>query len=275
MRGMKRLMKFIVRKIEKDEAVPFIQKYHYSKILPRLTKYYLGFFDDRGLIGVVTLGWGTQPLHTIKKILHQDDVVTDSYIEIGKMCFSPLLNGNNHSGSQILSLLIKWVKRETQYDFLYTLADGIMGKCGYVYQATNFKYIGSFETSVYRDKTTGEKIHPRSAKALCVENAEWEGKEKVFWLTHDFCEYKGIEKINGLMFRYLMPLNKKAKKMLGKYEEYANLDYPKEDDLIFRKRFEKGKFERIKQPDFNMNVFEHNFQKYDSKESFVQERLIL
>src|SRR5699024_3365861 len=120
-----------------------------------------------------------------------------------------------------------------------------------------------------------KKIHPRSAKALCVENAEWEGKEKVFWLTHDFCEYKGIEKINGLMFRYLMPLNKKAKKMLGKYEEYTNLDYPKEDDLTFRKSVEKGKFKRIKQPDFNMNVFEHNFQKYDSKESFVQEHFVL
>src|SRR5699024_10925665 len=139
----------IVRSIEKDEAVAFIQKYHYSKILPRLTKDCSGIFDQRGLTAVVTTAGGTQPLHTIKKFLHQDDVVTDNDIEIGKMCFSPLLNGNNHSGSQILSLLIKWVKRETQYDFLYTLADGIMGKCGYVYQATNFKYIGSFETSVY------------------------------------------------------------------------------------------------------------------------------
>ena len=63
--------------------------------------------------------------------------------------------------------------------------------------------------------------------------------------------------------------------MLGKYEEYANLDYPKEDDLIFRKRVKKGKFDFIRQPDFNMDVFEHNFQKYNSKDSFVQERLTL
>ena len=30
------------------------------------------------------------------------------------------------------------------------------------------------------------------------------GKEKVFWLTHDFMETKGIERYNGLMFRYIV-----------------------------------------------------------------------
>lgn len=112
------------------------------------------------------------------------------------------------------------------------------------------------------DKRTGEKIHPRSAKNLCEENADWEGKKKVFWLTHDFCEYKGIRKINGYMFRYMLPLNKKARKVLLKYDQYQNLNNPKDDDLIFEQRYEHGKFKRIGQPDFNMNVFNHNFQKY-------------
>lgn len=186
------------------------------------------------------------------------------------MCFSPLLNNNAHSGSQILSHLVKWLKRNTEYKFLYTLADGIMGKCGYVYQASNFRYIGQFETSVYRDKNTGEKIHPRSAKQLCIENADFEGKEKIFWLTHDFCEYKGIEKINGLMFRYIYPLNNQAKKVLDKYENYSTMEYPKDENLIFRKRVEKGRFEEIAQPEFNMNVFNHNYQKYNVHEGSVQ-----
>lgn len=144
-----------------------------------------------------------------------------------------------------------------------------MGKCGYVYQASNFKYIGSFETSVYRDVKTGEKIHPRSAKQLCIENADFEGKEKVFWLTHDFCEYKGIDKINGLMFRYIFPLNKQASKVLNDYPEYKNLTNPKDENLRFRKRVSKGKFEEIAQPDFDMNVFEHNYQKYNNGEKLV------
>lgn len=264
------MKRFIIEEIDKEEAVQFIQKYHYSKILPRLTKHYLGYYNEKGLVGVTTLGWGTQPKQTIKKILYKDNLDTTDYIEIGKMCFSPLLNNNAQSGSQILSHLVKWLKRNTEYKFLYTLADGIMGKCGYVYQASNFRYIGQFETTVYRDKKTGEKIHPRSAKQLCIENADFEGKEKIFWLTHDFCEYKGIEKINGLMFRYIFPLNKKSSKVLNNYPEYKNLTNPKDENLIFRKRVEKGRFEEIAQPEFNMNVFNHNYQKYNVHEGSVQ-----
>lgn len=267
---MSDMKRFIIEEIDKNEAITFIQRYHYSKILPRLTKHYLGFYNENGLIGVVTLGWGTQPKQTIKKILYKDDVTTGNYIEIGKMCFSPFLNNNAQSGSQILSHLVKWLKRNTEYNFLYTLADGIMGKCGYVYQASNFRYIGQFETSVYRDKNTGEKIHPRSAKQLCIENADFEGKEKVFWLTHDFCEYKGIDKINGLMFRYIYPLNKQAKKRIEKYEEYNKLSNPKNDDLKFKKRIAKGKFQEICQPDFDMNVFTHNYQKYETDQNVLQ-----
>lgn len=251
--------KYLIREITKDEAVEFIHAYHYSKILPRLTKHYLGFFGEDGLIGVVTLGWGTQPKQTIKKILYQDDVTTEDYFEIGKMCFAPSLNNNHYTGSHIMSLLVKWMKNNTEANYLYTLADGIMGKVGYVYQASNFKYLGSFKTTVYRDKKTGEKIHPRSAKQLCIENAEWENKKKVFWLTHDFMEYKGLEKINGLMYRYILPLNKKARKTLNKYPD---LEYPKDEDLAFYKRVDKGKFVEIEKPNFDMNVFEYNYQKY-------------
>lgn len=248
-----------IRETRKEAVIDFVQKYHYSKILPRLTKHYLGVFLDGNMIGAMTLGWGTQPLQTIKKILDSHDYLTNDYIEIGKMCFSPDINNNSFSGSKIMSLLVKWLKNNTEYSFLYTLADGIMGKCGYVYQASNFKYIGSFKTSVYRDINTGEKIHPRSAKQLCMENARWEGKKKVFWLTHDFCEHKGIEKINGLMFRYILPLNKKSKKVLSSYE---SKDYPKDIDLKFSKRVAKGKFLDIKMPTFDRDVFNHNFQKH-------------
>lgn len=66
-------------------------------------------------------------------------------------------------GSLALFALIRWIRYNTGCLFLYTLADGIMGKCEYVYQAANFRYLGHFTTSVYRDGATGEKIHPRSA----------------------------------------------------------------------------------------------------------------
>ena len=251
----------LIKEIPKNTAIEFIHKHHYSKILPRLTKHYLGYMENNTLVGVVTLGWGTQPLQTIKKILYKHDVVTADYFEIGKMCFLPEKNGNNF-GSMAMKLLIDWAKQNTSVKFIYTMADGIMGKCGFVYQASNFKYLGSFKTDVYMDKTTREKMHPRSIKGLHIENARFLGKDKVFWLTPDFCDIKGIDRIRGLMFRYIYPLNKRARKMLNFYDEYKKLKNPKESDLIFERRVSSGKYQKIPQPNFNMNIFNYNHQKY-------------
>lgn len=247
--------------IDKHTAIDFIHRYHYSKILPRLTKHYLGFYENNMLVGVVTLGWGTQPLQTIRKIFYNHDVTTADYYEIGKMCFLPEKNGKNF-GSSSMKVLLDWVRKNTSAKFLYTLADGIMGKCGFVYQASNFRYLGSFKTDVYMDRVTKEKMHPRSIKQLHVENAKMIGKDKVFWLTPDFCEIKKIDRIRGLMFRYIYPLDKHAKKILNSYEAYGNLKFPKEADLVFERRVSTGKYEIINQPLFNMNVFNYNYQKY-------------
>lgn len=261
-----------IREIDKNKAISFVFKYHYSKIMPRLNKVYLGFFQDNVLKGVVTLGYGTQPLGTIKKIFSNHDYKTTDYLEIGKMCFSKDVNDNGSFGSQTISILVKWLKQNMpSVQFLYTLADGIMGKVGYVYQACSFRYIGSFWTSVYMDEKTREKIHPRSAKQLCVENAKFENKPKIFWLTQNFCEHKGIAKIDGLMFRYIMPLNKKARKVLDSYEEYKNMKNPKADSLVFKKRVGSKSFVKIEQPQFNMNVFENNYQKPTEVVSLFQE----
>ena len=254
-----------IKEIPKTTAIEFVQTYHYSKILPRLTKHYLGFFQDDRLVGVVTLGWGTQPLQTIKKILYNHDVVSADYFEIGKMCFLPEMNESNF-GSSAMKVLIQWMKENTNVRFVYTLADGIMGKCGYVYQASNFTYLGSFKTDVYMDRVTGEKMHPRSIKDLHEENGRMLGRKKVFWLTPEFCEIKGIDRIRGLMFRYIFPLDKRSRKMLYSYTEYRGVKYPKDDDLRFERRVGKGEYKEIEQPKFNMNVFNHNFQKYDTNQ---------
>lgn len=231
-------------------------------MLPRLNKYYLGFYRDKTLCGVVTLGWGTQPLQTIRKLFPDHALQTKDYLEIGKMCFLPSENGNGHFGSLALSALIKWVRQETDCLFLYTLADGIMGKCGYVYQASNFQYVGSFTTSVYRDSLTGEKIHPRSARLLLEENAAFDGVAKRYWLTFGYCQYKGIEKINGRMFRYLYPLTKRGRRILQSYPEYQGLTYPKDKDLFYSMRSAPGTYIPIQQPRFNKEVCQFNIQRY-------------
>lgn len=255
-----------------ETATRFIRAYHYSKVLPRLNKHYLGLYRDGELLGVVTLGWGTQPLQTIRKLFPDHRLKTADYLEIGKMCFHPSENGNGYFGSLALSALIKWVRQETGCLFLYTLADGVMGKCGYVYQAANFRYLGHFLTSVYRDAATGEKIHPRSAGLLLKENADLDRVHRRHWLTHEFCAMKGIEKIDGRMFRYIYPLSGEAKNILQQYPQYQSLSYPKDKDLFFRVRTGDRQYMEIAPPRFDRDVCRYNPQKYDRLEVMTHER---
>ena len=256
---------FTINEISRSYATDFIQSLHYSKIMPKLTKHFLGCYLKNELVGVLTLGWGTQPKATIAKLF--DGLDTKDYYEIGKMCMKEEMPRN--SESQMISAVVKWMKIHTpERKFLYTWADGIMGKPGYVYQAANFLYGGFIWTQIYiSDK--GEKIHPRSSKKLCEENVKFKldiepdffvGKkgERIYWLTQDFLDYKGICKIHGKQFRYILPLNKKARKLLKKSNVEWNLNYPKESDLVWNKSTLEGKKQLSDMPYIDGNMTEYN-----------------
>ena len=257
--------KFTINKISRTYATDFVQSLHYSKIMPKLTKHFLGCYLENELVGVLTLGWGTQPKATIAKLF--DGLDTKDYYEIGKMCMKEEMPKN--SESQMLSGVVKWMKENCpEKQFLYTWADGIMGKPGYVYQAANFLYGGFIWTQIYiSDK--GEKIHPRSSRRLCDENVEFklerepnffEGKkgERIYWLTQDFLDHKGITKVYGKQFRYILPLNKKARKLLKKSKVEWNLNYPKGNDLIWNKSTKDGKKQLDGMPHIDSDVTEYN-----------------
>jgi hypothetical protein len=259
-------LNFEVMEIHKTLAIKFIQKYHYSPVMPSITKHYLGFFLNGDLKGALTLGWGTKPRHTFNKMFPTKGVldkkedgtfvedINDWYYEIGKMCLSPDLNDTKGAGSQMVSTTIKWLKNNTKCQFLYTMADGIMGKCGFVYQASNFYYGEQYFTPVYMMEN-GEKLHPRTSTELCVENAEYIGKEKVFWMTTDFMIHKGIRKIDGLMFRYLYPLNKKAKRMMLKESSMDwDKNYPKEINLEWVDVTDRKNKKSVPQPKFDLDI---------------------
>ena len=226
--------------VTRKDATNFVQSRHYSKVMPKLTKHYLGCFLADDLVAVVTLGWGTQPKQTIRKLF--DGLDTDDYFEIGKMCMDAKMPCN--SESQMLSAVAGWIKQQCpEKQYLYTWADGIMGKPGYVYQASNFLYGGFIWTDIYIS-ADGEKIHPRSTGTMLEENVEFKmkrdpaffaGREpRLFWLTADYLDHKDIRKIAGKQFRYILPLNKKARRHLKKSKVSWGTNYPKDNDLVWR-----------------------------------------
>lgn len=247
---------FEIREVEKNVAIEFVQKRHYSKVMPKLTKHWLGCFLENELVGIVTLGWGTQPLQTIRKLF--PDLKSEDYYEIGKMCMDDKMPRN--SESQMLSQVVRWMKKNLpEKKFLYTWADGIVGKVGYVYQGSNF-YYGSFIWTDIYISSSGEKIHPRSSKSLLKENAEFLGKEKLFWMTPDFMQIRGIRRIRGKQFRYIFPLNKDANKLLESGSTVTwNKNYPKEVDLLWKEQTSKGQYVLLSgKPEMDLSIVEYN-----------------
>lgn len=273
---------FYIKELPRHEATEFVQSLHYSKIMPKLTKHFLGCFNDNKLVGVLTLGWGTQPRLTIAKLF--DGFDTKDYYEIGKMCMLEEMPRN--SESQMIAAVVSWMKVNCpEKKFLYTWADGIMGKPGYVYQAANFLYGGFIWTQIYIS-SKGEKIHPRSTRLLCEENVKFKldrepdffvGKkgERIYWLTQDFLDYKGMSKIFGKQFRYILPLNKPSRKLLKNSNVKWNLDYPKDIDLVWSKSSKDGRQLLDGMPYIDGDVVEHNSKnvnahKVNSLEEFLK-----
>ena len=98
---------FVINEISRAHATDFVQSLHYSKVMPKLTKHFLGCYLENELVGVLTLGWGTQPKATIAKLF--DGLDTKDYYEIGKMCLPDDLPRN--SETQFISAVLKWMRK--------------------------------------------------------------------------------------------------------------------------------------------------------------------
>ena len=236
---------YTVLEISKEMALGMVKKYHYSNTLPKLNKHFIGFYINEELVGVVTLGWGTRPLHTIKKIF--PSLETKDYYEIGRMCMTEEMPRN--SESQMISKLIKWIKiNEPDIKILFTWADGIMGKPGYVYQSCNFLYGGYSLTDIYLKD--GIKIHPRQTRALFIKDKN--DTRKTIRPTQEQMAEHSIIHIRGKQFKYLTFLcdRRLKKQLLKECLIQLNIDYPKEKDLMWEKQESKGKWRRCKKPNY-------------------------
>jgi len=231
--------------ISKEQFVQMVYKYHYSKVLPKLTKIYLG---DSKLNAVVSLGWGVRPLHTIKKLF--PSLKTKDYLEIGKMCLND--DSPKNSESMFISQIIKWLKQNRPaLKVLFTWADGMLGKAGYIYQASNFLYGGFIWTDTYFS-SEGEKIHPRATGKIGGRPSSLK-MIKLNWKHY-----------RGKQFRYCYFLCKKRekKRLLSESTVEWTLNHPKDKDLEWKEKTDNG-WVMCEKPPYNMkaNNFSRNARK--------------
>lgn len=254
MQGSEEMYRFEIKEIDKEDALRMVQQYHYSNTLPKLNKHFLGFFFKDEFVGVVTLGWGTRPRHTIQRIFPSLD--TKDYLEIGRMCMTDEMPRN--SESQMLSQLVKWMKVNLpEIKVLFTWADGMLGKVGYVYQASNFIYAGFSGGEMYLKD--GVKLHVRQMKSFLVPEGVKDSRITVRPTLEQMRKYD-IQHFKGKQYRYLLFLcNKRERKRLLE-ECLIDLTLPrsKDSDLSWRvKDMATGKWVESKMPPYRTDVDQH------------------
>ena len=134
--------------INPNVAKRFIADYHYAKVCPPHILEPLGLVEE-SLVGVALWGWGVRPLHTIQKLW--PGLLTKDYRELCRLCVLDRMPRNTESW--FLSRCIDWLQRNRPaVKVLTSWADGMRGKPGYIYQASNWLYAGYF---VLVDGVTG------------------------------------------------------------------------------------------------------------------------
>lgn len=234
--------------ITRRMAMSVILKYHYSKVMPKLNKYYIGAYEGDELVGVFTLGWGTRPLHTIQKLF--PSLGTQDYFECGKLCLAEHMPKN--SESQFIAKVIELIKKDMpQIKILFSWADGIMGKPGYVYQASNFFYGGFIWTHAYLDENN-VRVHVRTLQGMNSTKDNKYGD-----VSFETISKQGYRILYGKQFRYVYPTcNKREWKKLLKETEFnwERGNYPKDKDIEFYIKDDKGK-RKINEIEMNTTIY--------------------
>jgi len=221
--------------VDRCSAYAFVQEHHYSAVLPRITKLCIGGWAGERLSAVVTFGWGVRPLHTIRKAF--PSLQTKAYLEIGKLCLRDECPRN--SETWFLSRAIRLCHSVfPELALIWTWADGILGKPGYVYQAANFAYGGYIWTETYLD-AAGIRVHPRTVQGLSRKpGAAGRGTRSA-----DATEAMGLTKWWGKQFRYVFPLCGKRRWRALMHESPFDWTqpYPKDHDLCWQVQTTDGR----------------------------------
>ncbi len=236
-RGSKKVDFDVVESGLSEDVKRFVMRHHYSNTFPAVTHTVFLAKHKGVVLGAITLGYGLYPKHTIEKLF--SDITVKDYWEIGRMCFlNELPRG---FGSQFLSRVRKEIiKKYPEKKVLYTWADGVMGRPGYVYQSAGFLYGGYIWTRRYLDEDL-KVIHPSSTKSMCKEQGGGN------WLKEDFMDEKGLKMIQGKQFRYFCSLTGSEKNCLKLSKVVWSKEYPKHSDLKW-KVLSEGKWVFVSNP---------------------------
>lgn len=136
--------KYFIDQIHSSKANKMTALYHYSGVGFKKAILNLGVFrhEDKKMVGVLQWGCSFQENIRLDRYV-KEPIKKEEYLELNR--FSMADSEGENSESQAISLGIKWIKRYMPHvRLLVSYAGRKEGNYGYIYQATNWEYLGYF-----------------------------------------------------------------------------------------------------------------------------------
>ncbi len=196
--------KYFIDQLNSSKAYQFICMYHYSHIGFKRASLNLGIYriDTNELVGV--LQWGCSANMNIRLDRYvKESITTAEYLELNRFAMTDLEERN--SESQAISLGIKWIKQNRpDIKLLVSYSGRVEGNYGYIYQATNWEYLGYFISNGFWKLDGGEKHQITLA-------LEYKKNKSNYTTMKDYlcATYHDVRQYDSKQFIYIKRLDKK------------------------------------------------------------------
>lgn len=196
--------KYFIDQLNSSKAYQFMCMYHYSHIGFKAAKINLGIFDieTEKLVGV--LQWGRAAASNIKLDRYvKEPIKIEEYLELNRFAMAD--SEERNSESQAISLGIKWLKRNRpDIRLLVSYSGRVEGNYGYIYQATNWEYLGYFISNAFWE------IDGREYHMTTVAYRYKKFGNKNMSMVDYLCEtYHNVMHYDSKQFIYIIRLDKK------------------------------------------------------------------
>ena len=214
--------KYFIDQLNSSKAFQFVSKYHYSHRGFKKAILNLGIFknDTKELVGVLQWGCSAQDKIRLDRYV-KEPIDKNQYLELNRFAMAD--SEGENSESQAISLGIKWIKQNWKHiKLLVSYAGRKEGNYGYIYQATNWEYLGYFISPGFWI-CDGEEYHQLTLwyqyNKKCQDKSNF--INGICSLYHDVRQYWSKQ------FIYIQRLDKKLTP-INKKEQYPkpSTDYP-------------------------------------------------
>lgn len=149
------LKRIRVERVQPSIVRPLMADHHYLQSMPAAPRRCYGVSLDGVLLGGVVFTSGARHGH---RLLAAAD--TQSVATLARLWLSDDLPAN--SESRVLGIVLRDLRRTTDWKLLLSYADPAAGHVGTIYQATGWTYLGETAGETYVRLADGRLHHPRS-----------------------------------------------------------------------------------------------------------------